>query len=79
MRARTVVDHDGYVHRSRVIHDTPCGKNAYATRKLAKTVARQQAKESGENLEAYHCYVCHAHHVGHPPGEPRQLSDARDD
>lgn len=73
MRARTTVGTDGVVRRSRVTYDTPCGKFAYATRKLAKTVAKQQTRESGENLVAYHCYRCHAHHVGHPPGQPRRL------
>ena len=73
MRARTVIGDDGTVYRTRIRHTSKCGKYAYATKKLARSVAKQQARESGENLHAYHCYVCHAHHVGHVPGEPRRL------
>lgn len=75
MRARTVVDENGLISRNRVVYDTPCAKYGYVTRKLAKTVAKASAKESGENLQAYHCYVCHAHHVGHVPGGPRRIDE----
>lgn len=75
MKARRIVDSTGYVRTSRVTRHSACGKNAYATKKLAKTVAKAQARESGENLHAYHCYRCHCYHVGHVPGEPRRTGN----
>lgn len=74
MRPRTIQTDEG-VRRSPVRHETRCGKFAYASRKLARTVAAKVRREAGENVEAYHCYPCHAYHVGHPPGEPRTLAE----
>lgn len=73
MRARTVIGEDGVVRRTRINYTSKCGKFAYATKKLARSVAKQQARLSGENLQAYHCYRCHAHHIGNVPDQPRRL------
>lgn len=36
--------------------------------KLAKAIAKQQAKLTGEPIEAFHCWACHCAHIGHPRG-----------
>lgn len=44
-----------------------CPKTAYSSKKAAKAMAHQQTRNSGELIEAYHCYRCHCYHLGHPP------------
>jgi hypothetical protein len=51
-----------------------CGKQAYTSKKLAKAVAVAQSKASGDQIEAYHCYIGHCFHIGHVPGSVRRAS-----
>lgn len=70
MRPVTHVHPDtGLVVRSKVIGGTACGKQGYSSRKLAKSTAAIQSRNTGETLTAYHCTRgCHCWHIGHPPG-----------
>ncbi len=53
----------------------PCdGKLLYPTKKLARAKAIERRKATGERLDAYHCYRHHGYHIGHRPGEPRQVA-----
>lgn len=44
-----------------------CGKQGYSSKKLAKATAANQSRETGERIEAYHCFGGHCYHIGHPP------------
>lgn len=67
MRPVTHVDQTGYVHRSKTITHTPCGKQGYTSRKLAATAAAISRRASGQNIRPYRCDGCHCWHIGHPP------------
>lgn len=72
MRPVTHTDPDtGTMHRSKVARTSKCGKQTYSSMKLAKATAKHQSKMSGDDIEAYHCYVCHGNHLGHVPGSVR--------
>ncbi len=70
MRTRPYRGHEGKIVRSKIDRrGGPCGKNRYATRKVAKSTAKSQGRLLGEELIAYHCTRgCHAWHIGHPYG-----------
>lgn len=69
MRARIVTDVNGRVHRQHTIAHSPCGKQAYTSRKLAATAAAQARKATdGDDIRAYRCIDgCHCWHIGHRP------------
>ncbi len=67
MRPRTIIDNEGRVHRSKVITGTPCGKNGYASRKLAASAAAASRRHTGDDIHAYRCSACHCFHIGHRP------------
>lgn len=68
MRARTrYVPETGSIERDHAV-PSKCGKLAYATMKRAKNAAAIARRDTGETIEAYHCWSpCHAFHIGHPP------------
>lgn len=62
-------DGDGVVRgRTKIITTTPCGKQGYTSRKVAKNRAAIARAETGEPIHAYRCAGCHCWHIGHPPG-----------
>lgn len=76
MKSFTHTDHDtGTVTRVRVRRHGRCGKLTFTSRKEARQAAALMRRDTGENVESYHCYGCHGHHLGHPPGQPRKLDD----
>jgi hypothetical protein len=69
MRPVTSTDELGKVSRSKIAATSPCGKQAYSSKKVAKQRAVFSSKMTGETIEAYKCKRgCHAWHLGHPPG-----------
>lgn len=73
-----MVRHDtGEVTRTPIRRQTPCGKQGYSSKKIAKYHANVQRKATGEDIEAYRCWKpgCHCWHLGHRPGSPRQVRD----
>lgn len=69
MRPRTFLTGDGQVRRSKVRRQTPCGKQAYSSRKDAAAKAKAASKMTGEPIGFYHCARgCHGWHLGHPIG-----------
>lgn len=67
-----VANGTGKVTRSKVVERTPCGKQGYSSKKLAKTNAAISARETGDLIEAYKCRAgCHCWHIGHMQGAPR--------
>lgn len=77
MRPRRITDPvTGKVRRSKKVtpwqqRARPCtcgAKQTYTSKKVAKAIAREQSKASGETIEAYHCFGAHGYHIGHPIG-----------
>lgn len=70
MRSRRLRTSDGVVvGRTKILRQTPCGKQGYTSRKLALHAAAIARNETGEPIHAYRCSVgCHCWHLGHPPG-----------
>lgn len=74
MRARLRFNPEGGAYRQPWERSERCGKLTYSTKKVAKAKARISARESGEDIEAYHCYPCHGYHIGHAPGSRRGVA-----
>lgn len=77
---RAPVAHDdvtGKARRQRSTYSTRCGKNTYPSGKIARAVAAEARKATGEEIRPYHCYSCHGHHIGHPPAlfDPNRTRD----
>jgi hypothetical protein len=71
MRSRRIQRHFK-VERPGTVWSEACKKFAYPNKKIAKYQASIQAKNSGEQIEAYRCTRgCRAWHIGHPPGTRR--------
>jgi hypothetical protein len=43
-----------------------CGKRTYSSKKVAKADAARRTRETGEVLQAFHCFSAHGWHLGHP-------------
>ena len=53
--------------------DTTPRRGSSATTTSRGTSCAKSRKETGENLNAYHCETCHSAHLGHTPGMPRRI------